>query len=121
MPVVTWAGRTADLPQLQNAIKRLRIRRQCDALFERHVDALAFLRLNVRLPIPAFGLKDVARYFGIARPSGIDDGREADTMYGLYREARGKEKRSLRRELQSYNRDDLRCVVEIVARLRAHA
>jgi len=117
MPVVTWSGRTADLPQLRNAMTRLRIRRSCHALFARHIDALAFLCSNMRLPIPAFGLKDVAEYFGIARESGVADGREANVMYRQYREARGKEKTSLRRELQGYNRDDLRCVAEIVGRL----
>ena len=117
MPVVTWSGRTADLPQLRNAMTRLRIRRSCHALFAGHIDALAFLCSNMRLPIPAFGLKDVAEYFGIARESGVADGREANVMYRQYREARGKEKTSLRRELQGYNRDDLRCVAEIVGRL----
>ncbi len=121
VPVVTWAGLSADLAQLRKAIERLRIRRSCDALLTRHIDLFAFLRSNVRLPIPGFGLKDVAEHFGIARGSPIVDGLEASMIYADYRRARGKKKRRLRQELRSYNRDDLDCLIEVVGRLRGFA
>jgi predicted RecB family nuclease len=118
VPIVTWSGLSADVAQLWKAIKRLRIRRSCDALDMRHLDLFGYLRSNVRLPIPWFGLKGVAEYFRIARQSPIVDGLEANMKYAAYRQAQGQEKKRLRQELLSYNRDDLDCLIEVVGRLQ---
>lgn len=130
LPIVTWSGQSADLPRI-----RQRVSPATKALFERHflrhVDAAAFLRKNVRLPIPRFGLKEVAEYFGVVRRSRVLNGREANQIYDEYRRPfvvardgqirkllRDKKRRRLRLRLERYNRDDLKSVVEIVGKLR---
>ncbi len=118
VPVVTWSGRSADLPQLLKAMKRLGIRQRSRVLDTAHLDILAFLRANVRLPTPKFSLKRVAEYFGIARRSRVIDGREANDSYGAYQEARGDRKKRLKRKLLRYNRDDLKCLVEVAEKLQ---
>ena len=118
MPLVTWSGLSADLPQLRGALERLRIQRSGDTLSANHLDLFSFMRLNVRLPIPGFGLKDVAEHFRISRQSPIVDGLEANMRYATYRRARGKTKTKLRQELLRYNKDDLDSLVKVLGRLR---
>lgn len=67
LPVVTWAGDGAEVPQLRAAAKRWGIGLDLDSLIERHIDLFAYARRHVRLPIPHLGLKEVADYFGIPR------------------------------------------------------
>jgi len=118
MPVVTWSGLSADLAQLRKALERLRIGRSGDALFTRHLDLFGFMRSNLRLPIPGFGLKDVAEHLRISRQSPIVDGLQANMVYAAYRRARGRKKKKLQKELLIYNRDDLDCLVKVLSRVR---
>jgi len=118
MPLVTWSGLSADVAQLRGALERLGIRRSSDALFANHLDLFSFMRLNVRLPIPGFGLKDVAEHFRISRQSPIADGLQANMMYAAYRQARGRKKTKLRQELLRYNKDDLDSLLKVLSKLR---
>ncbi len=120
LPLLTWGGTTADIPQLRTAVARRRLPRgDLEATLACHIDAYAFVRDNVRLPILRAGLDDVAAYFRIRRHSQIRSGLEALSYYARYRRARGREKRRLARALIYYNREDLRLLVETVERLRA--
>ncbi len=110
LPVVTWAGDSAEGPRLRAAANSLRTRVNLDPLFERHIDLFTYARQHVRLPIPRLGLKEVAEYFGIPRLSGVADGRHARSLHDRYRRTGDP---GLRDRLIDYNRDDLDTLVGI--------
>ncbi len=119
LPVLTWGGHSADIPALQAAISRWPAARgRLGALFSRHSDMYMFARDNVRLPIPALGLKEVASYFGVPRISDISGGLQAQMMYSTFQRT-GEV--SLRDRLIDYNRDDLDAVVGVTHEFQRRA
>jgi predicted RecB family nuclease len=119
LPVVTWAGDSADIPKLKAAAKRLRVR-ALGPLFERHHDLFAYARDNVRMPIPGLDLKGVAGYFGLARTSAIRDGIGAQSAYLRYLTTRSEStKRKLHGTLLAYCRDDLDGLIGVAQQISA--
>lgn len=119
LPVVTWSGETADLPQLRSAGRRLGLDGHLDAVFRRHVDLFLWAKKSVRLPVPGLGLKEVARHFGVRRDSPVDDGLQAQAMYREYRSSKNRNRRAeLRGHLEQYVREDLGALVATAKRLR---
>jgi predicted RecB family nuclease len=130
LPLLTWGGTGADLPNLVDAIHRLLSGNKprqggwveqhpfVAALWERHVDLYQYVWHGLRLPIPELGLKEVSGYFGIPRVSNVVDGLAAQMMYAQYREAKGAAKRAIRQQLCAYNRDDLEALIEVTGRVR---
>jgi len=115
LPVVTWGGISADLPQLKGACARLGIEHLLDDLDVRHVDVFAHARRTLRLPIPELGLGEVAAFFGVAKNSSVNDGREAQALYARYLTRYSpRVRRLIRDELITYNRDDLDALVATV-------
>lgn len=115
LPVVTWGGSSADLPQLKGACARLSIEHFLHDLDERHIDVFAHARRTLRLPIPELGLGEVAAFFGVAKNSPVNDGREAQALYARYLSRYSPRVRQIiRDELITYNRDDLDALVETV-------
>jgi predicted RecB family nuclease len=119
LPVVTWAGHCADIPELQKAIGREpALQASLAGLFSRHVDMFLFARDNVRLPIPELSLKEVASYFGIPRISSIAGGFRARMMYAQYQQSR---ETSLRERLIDCNRDDLDALTGVIREFQSLA
>ena len=122
LPVVTWAGKSADLPALRRHLKRLKLEpERLQPLVERHVDAFNYAWRGLRLPVPWLNLKDVEQYIGVKRASReVLDGLDAVSEYRRYRRlpAASPKKAALREELIAYNRDDLRGLVRVVERLK---
>jgi predicted RecB family nuclease len=117
MPVVTWAGNSADTPQLKAAADRLNLT-ALEPLFERHFDLFVYARDSVRLPIPGLDLKGVAKYFGLARTSAIRDGMGAQSAYMRYRTAAsGTTKRKLHDMLVAYCQDDVDGLIGVAQRI----
>jgi predicted RecB family nuclease len=114
LPVVTWAGDGAEVPQLRSAAKRRGIGPDLDSLLERHVDLCAYAQRHVRLPIPRLRLKDVADYLGIPRLSSVASGRAARSLHDQYRRSRDLR---LRDCLIAYNRDDLDTLIGVTQQL----
>jgi predicted RecB family nuclease len=113
LPVVTWAGTSADLPQLERACKRLGLKGRLDGLDDRHVDLYACAHQVLRLPIPEFGLGEVAAFFGVAKSSSVSDGRQAQMLFARYLSTySARTRRGIKDELIAYNRDDLEALVE---------
>ncbi|HWB69211.1 MAG TPA: ribonuclease H-like domain-containing protein [Solirubrobacterales bacterium] len=113
LPLVTWAGTSADLPQVKAACKRFSLNGLFDGIEERHVDLYSYARQALRLPIPEFGLAEVAAYFGVMKSSSISDGREAQMLFARYLSRYSQRIRArIRNELIAYNRDDLEALVE---------
>ncbi|MBI3247210.1 MAG: ribonuclease H-like domain-containing protein [Deltaproteobacteria bacterium] len=52
LPVVTWSGNGADMPQLRNAAQRLKLGHELDAVTSKHLDLFQYVRNAVRFPIP---------------------------------------------------------------------
>ncbi len=109
LPILTWGGVAADLPQLQHGAERHRLDgRLLAAVSERHFDLFLHVTNSLRLPMPGLGLKDVADYFGVAKTSTIQDGLEALFLFAQYQQSRNRtEKQNIRERLVDYNRDDL--------------
>jgi predicted RecB family nuclease len=120
LPVITWAGRSADLPKLRAAGERLGLGPIRTTLEDRHRDLYLEARASLRLPEPRLGLKAVAEYFEINRQTKVSGGLEAQAMYASYRRTRNPvRKTKLRDQLLRYNREDLRTLVSVAERMRA--
>lgn len=112
-PVLTWAGSSADLPELKKTAARLGLDDVLPRIDERHIDLFAYARKILRLPIPELGLGEVAEFFGVPKTSQVGGGLEAQMLYDSYRSSRNPlEKSGIKYELISYNRDDLEALVE---------
>lgn len=119
LPIVTWSGNAADVPQMRAAAQRLRLGTTLDPILARHCDLFCYARDNIRLPIPSLGLKDVAEYWGIPRISSIRGGMQAQMLYGEYVRSNDRVRRAiLREDLEDYNRDDLDALVAVSERIR---
>lgn len=114
LPIVTWAGTSADLPQLRHAARRHELDSLANTVEARHVDLYQHAIRTVRLPIPRLGLDAVAHYFAIPKVSQITDGRHAQWLYDQRSTCPDPQRRAaLRAEVTAYNRDDLEALVEI--------
>lgn len=130
LPLLTWGGNGADLPNLVAAIHRLLPAKKPGQggweephplvahLWDRHLDLYQYVWRGLRLPIPYLGLKEVSEYFAIPRVSNIADGLAAQMFYAQYRHAKGSEKKAMRQQLIAYNHDDLEALIEVTDRVR---
>ena len=108
VPVITWFGLGADVPNLNRAVARLGLNGIFDDLLTQHIDLGDVARRCVRLPIPNLALNDVAAYFGASRISPVRGGLEAQWIYRRYVSCPDPhEKDRLKQQLVDYNRDDL--------------
>ncbi len=115
-PLVTWAGLSADFPQLRQALAR------CggdDGFLEDHVDLYQLVCRSMRLPIASLSLKDVSKYFGLERVSEVSGGMEAQFLYHEYVGAKRRRKKQLKIELLAYNKDDIDTLVKTAELLRS--
>lgn len=116
LPVITWNGRSADLPALTKAAARAGD--VADLLGGRHIDLYQWTRRNLMLPIPGLGLKEVSEYFGITRETGVTTGLAAEMLWNRYQRTGNQETKA---QLVNYNLDDLRSLVRVTECLRASA
>lgn len=119
VPVVTWGGRSADVPALSKGATRHRLGDAMNALVSQHVDLCQYAAETVGLPIPRLRLTDVAAYFGTHKLSQIPDGLVAQLVYESYLGMKkGPAKAALRQQLIDYNRDDVDALVAVAEVLR---
>jgi len=117
-PIITWAGRGADIPHLINVAKRYKCFDLVFALEERHLDLFYFAQKNLRFPTYGLALDSVAHFFGIRGRSPISGGFEALSLYSEYYSTKSAEKKErLKNELLEYNADDLHALRELVKRM----
>lgn len=115
LPVITWGGASADLPQLKGACTRLDVDHLTEELDARHIDVFAHARRGLRLPIPELGLGEVAAFFGAKKNSAVRNGREAQALYSRYLTRYSPRVRGIiKNELITYNRDDLDALLATV-------
>lgn len=118
LPIVTWSGRTADVPCLRKATQQLKIKHLMNVMEPRHLDLREHFLKAVRIPWPWLGLKDVARVLGLTRANSIGGGLQALRLYHEYCTTRRKaNRRELKNQLLEYNRDDLNALVGVATRL----
>ena len=115
LPVVTWAGDGADIPQIRGASMRHEICSELNPIVERHVDLYRWAYRNVRLPVPSLSLKEVGEYFGYPRVTKDMNGLAAALMFSRYLRRRD---RKLQDRLLDYNRDDVDSLVFVVSKLQ---
>ena len=119
IPVVTWAGRTADLPHLRSAAGRHDLLAVYEEVERRHVDLYQHAVRSMRIPHKELSLKAVADYFGVPKLSTISNGLEAGFLYGQYRAATDPAERERRQaELTAYNCHDLEATAAMVKIMR---
>jgi predicted RecB family nuclease len=118
LPVITWSGNGADLPQVKYAAKRLALDHAYAAIESRHVDLYQYTRKALRFPIPRLSLDEVGQYFGIPKVSRITGGLEAQSLYLEYRRSQAEERRAaIKSQLMEYNRDDIEALVGVAEAL----
>jgi predicted RecB family nuclease len=82
IPIVTWAGASAEFPRLRRALDTIRLDEIHRAFAERHVDLYAMAVKGLRLPIPMLNLKDIGAYLGVPRLETFNrDGHMANFFY----------------------------------------
>lgn len=115
IPMVTWGGNGADLPQLLKTIARWTINGGplVDELKRRHIDARLIARKTAILPAQSWSEADVARYLGVHRETRTKDGFYAVRMW----QSHGGEE-DARDELIKYNRADVDTLIDIMDMLR---
>ena len=119
LPLVTWNGNGADLPELRRTGRRLKLTEVVNSIVTNHLDLFQYTAGALRLPIPSLSLTEVAAYFGVTKLSPVQGGYDAQTRYHAYRAtSRGAAKEQLREELLEYNRDDLTGLVAAVEGIR---
>jgi predicted RecB family nuclease len=120
LPLLTWSGTGADMPQLKNAARRLNLNKPFEVILSRHLDLFQQVKNTVRFPIPQLSLRELAGYFAIPRISKVRDGLQAQFFYQEYRRCQDSDRKaSLRTMLLEYNRDDLEALVKVTERLVA--
>jgi predicted RecB family nuclease len=108
LPVLTWGGTSADLPQLQSASARHGTQDMFAVLSGRHVDLFQHARTSMRLPVPELSLGPFASYLRIPKSSPIRNGLEAQVQYEIYQGLSDPQRKTRRKaELIAYNYDDL--------------
>ncbi len=116
VPVLTWAGEDAEIPEFSKAAAMHGIPGLTRELRARHFDMFTYTERNVRLPIPYLDLKSVGRYFGVRRGVEVSGGMMADYLYRKYTmSADQSEKKRLQSVLLEYNRDDLGALIPCVS------
>jgi predicted RecB family nuclease len=114
LQILTWAGTSADLPQLRNAAARLSVEELPRLLTYRHFDLFAYVRNSLRAPVPELSLPGLASHFGVQRTSTIENGLQAQLEYKAYRALHDPQiKASRKARLIAYNLDDLCSLVGV--------
>lgn len=115
LPILTWAGASADIPQLQGAAERHDAQATITPLHTRHVDLFRLARNSVRLPVPELSLGPFADYLRIPKTSPVRNGLEAQMQYEIYQGLRDPARKASRKsELVAYNYDDLRALAAVL-------
>jgi predicted RecB family nuclease len=115
LPVLTWSGVSADIPQLKSAAGRVGRPDVLVALHRRHVDLFQYARTSMRAPVPELSLGQLANYFGVPKSSSLKNGLEAQMQYEYYHDLQDvRRKAAVKADLIAYNRDDLEALVGIL-------
>jgi predicted RecB family nuclease len=120
MPVISWSGESAEMPELTKAAQLYGIKDEVAEIRERHLDIFRYAERNVRLPIPTLDLKSVGKYFKVARRTEVSGGMAAAHLYHQYRLAKRDklaDQVRLREVLLDYNCDDIEALVAIAQHL----
>jgi predicted RecB family nuclease len=120
LPVITWNGNGADMPELRKAAHRQELGQALDIVQSRHLDLFQHATRSVRFPFPELSLGQVASYFAIPKVSWISDGLVALLQYREYQRSRDEGRRvTLKKNLLEYNREDLDAIVGVAERFAA--
>jgi predicted RecB family nuclease len=120
IPVVTWNGKGADLPRLREHCTWLYTEALMEDIEGRHLDLYLWAQDCLRLPVPTLGLKELASALGFAKASTVASGMEALGLLFQYQATKSrKERRTLREQLEAYNRDDVASLAHVAAHIVA--
>lgn len=119
LPVVTWNGRSADLPQLRKACKRWRLTELIVETERRHEDLYLYVKESIRFPIERLKLKPLGAQLGLVRDPQIPDGLEATVAWSRYKRLIGTASgNALRDSLVTYNAQDVTGLTETAIAVR---
>lgn len=113
--VITWSGKSADIPQLKGAWIRCGLPDDLLAdIVDRHIDAYQLAYENIRLPVPDFELSTVSEYFGHRRKHRNLSGMDIPYLFREYlRKETQSERNALRAKLLRHNKDDLNGLLRV--------
>lgn len=117
LPLVTWAGESADVPVLRAALAAAGLPGLLDNVLATHIDLYQHALRSRRWPIPELGLKQLCELLKIDRVSTVRDGLQAQALYyQMTASTDPEERKQLRDRLGDYCRDDLDGLIEIARR-----
>ncbi len=118
LPIITWSGASADIPQIRKATERHKISDLLGILESKHLDLFQATLRSVRFPMAGLSVDEVARFFNLPRLSSISGGLHAQMLYRQFCNSQNEAERAeLKNSLIDYNRDDLESVIGIKERL----
>jgi predicted RecB family nuclease len=118
LPVVTWAGDSADIPVLRTAAAAAGLRGGLDQALTSHIDLYQHALRTHRWPIPELGLKQLCQFLGITRTSSVRDGLHALALHHeMLASPDPPDWERLKAALSDYSLDDLNSLIEITRSL----
>ncbi len=117
VPIVTFAGQSADLAMLRACTSRTKLTLLQD-IERRHIDLYQLIFRTVRFPSRDHGLKTLGSYIGAIRPTKITSGLEAVVLYETYLRSQRRSQEKIERKLRQYNLDDLHAVLHLIKYLQ---
>ena len=125
LPILTWYGLGADLPQLATAwLKHTLPLKNLHELVEKHLDLYQLTLNSCRFPLKSFGLKEIGRHLGFIRKHEDIDGLVVLSMYNQFLalpKKSEKKRLAIRNKLLEYNREDLEATLHVLRQLKTIA
>lgn len=122
LPILTWYGLGADLPQLATAWRKHALPLKSFHQFvEKHLDLYQFTLNNCRFPLKSFSLKEIGKHLGFTRKHEEIDGLVALSMYNQYialLKKNDKKRLAIKNKLLEYNREDLEATLYVLKQLK---
>lgn len=109
--IYTWAGGSADFPQLRSDLTELGERHRFSALGEAHIDLYKLFEKCIALPIYTYSIKEVIPYLGIPdKETKIKDGFACLSFWQDYLRTQDIH---LKEDILEYNLEDLKKLIAI--------
>ena len=118
---MAWNGKSADMPQIANAmIRHANKVNQLQVLESMHIDLLQHVNQAARFPTPQHGLHQLAEYFQLPQSTEVRHGLEALGLFQEYSSSADSAIRNkIKTKLLNYSRLDLAALIGIVHKVRA--
>lgn len=109
--VYTWAGYSADFPQIKLDLNQLNKNHVYNNIARRHIDLFKLCERCVALPLYSYSMKSVVPYLKIPeKETKIKDG--FGCLFSFYEYLKSKDE-SIKKDILEYNLEDIKKLIEV--------